>query len=179
MPDLRWTRVLLVALSALVLFFGINHIYQCYFKREPLLDEICSLEGVAGAEIVSDKGGETLMITPESSFQGELQTLIGAVEKEISGRYRNPLDVEIKDRRNPLLHRFASAVSPDLYEAVRSGSYRAAAAGIGEIAGAYGITDYSFTVDARYVYLQVRDGSSYLYLIVPLPSAPEGGSADA
>lgn len=179
MPDLRWSRVLLIALLALVLFFGINYIYQRYFKQEPFLEELCRVEGVAGAKIVSENGSEILIITPEVSFQGQVQALVAGVEKEVSGRYRKPLTIEIKDQRSPQLDLFATAVSPDLYEAVRSGSYRAAAERIEETAAAYGLTGQIFTVDARYLYLQARDGGNYLYLIVPLPASPEGGAADA
>jgi hypothetical protein len=178
-PDLRWSRVLLIALLALVLFFGINYIYQRYFKQEPFLEELCRVEGVAGAKIVSENGSEILIITPEVSFQGQVQALVAGVEKEVSGRYRKPLTIEIKDQRSPQLDLFATAVSPDLYEAVRSGSYRAAAERIEETAAAYGLTGHIFTVDARYLYLQARDGANYLYLIVPLPASPEGGAADA
>ncbi len=179
MPDLRWTKVLLIALLALVLFFGINYIYQRYFKQEPFLDELCRLEGVSGAEIVSENDSEILIITPAESFQGQLQTLVNAVEKEISGRYRKPLRIEIKDQRSSRLDLFAATVSPDLYEAARSGGYRAAAERIEETAAEYDLTGQSFTVDSRYLYLQARDGANYLYLIVPLPESPEGGAADA
>ena len=114
------------------------------------------------------------MITPEESYQGRLQSLVAAVEKESARRYRKPLSVEIRDRRTPRLERFADAVSPDLFEAARSGRYRAAADYIAQAAAAHGLDEHLFTVDSRYLYLQARDGDGYLYLIVPLPASPEG-----
>ncbi len=178
-PDLKWPRVLFVALLVLLLFFGINHLYQRYFKNEALVEALCSLEGIAAAEIISEKGTEIAVITPDNSYQGELESLFDAVEKEISGYYRIQPAIEIKDRRSALLHRFASAVSPDLYGAARTGCYREAAHEVGQVAAACGLTDYLFTVDSRHIYLQARDGSSYLYIIVPLPSDQEGGAAHA
>lgn len=177
MPHLRWSRALLVALLALVFFFGANHVYRRYFREEPFLEGLCRLEGVAGAELVVDQGGEILLITPEDSYRGRLQELISAVEKEAARRFRQPPPIEIRDRRSPRLDLFAAAVSPDLYEAVRSGCYRSAAERIRETADRYGLTAQDFTVDSRYMYLQARDGSGYLYMLVPLP--PEGGAADA
>lgn len=178
-PDLRWPRVVCVALLALVLFFGVHYLYQRYFKQEPFLEEICRLEGVADAEIIPERGGDILMLTPDSTFQGRLQGLISAVETIVSGRLRAPLRIEIKDRRSSRLDIFAIAVSPDLYEAVRWGRYRSAADRIAEAAARYDLTDEIFAVDANYLYLQARDGDSYLYLIVPLTPAREGGAADA
>lgn len=179
MPDLRWPKALLIALLALCLFFGTNYIYRRYFKEETFKERLCRLEGVAGAEIIPEKGGEILVITPAASYRGQLQRLITAVEKEMTGHSRKPLPIEIKDQRSPRLDLFAAAVSPDLYEAVRSGRYRAAAERIEETAAAYSLTGHSFTVDSRYLYLQARDGEGYLYLIVPLPAFSEGGAADA
>ncbi|HPU00674.1 MAG: hypothetical protein GX890_00545 [Firmicutes bacterium] len=181
MTEMRWHKVLLVALLALALFFGANHLYRRYFQQEPFIEAICRLEGVAGAELVSEGGGETLLITPDDSYQGRLQALVAAVEKEMARRYRKPLSIEIKDRRTPRLERFADAVSPDLFEAARSGSYRAAADRIARSAAEHGLDGSLFTVDSRRLYLQARDGSGYLYLIVPLPGSPEGegGSANA
>ena len=83
MPDLRWSKVLLIALLALALFFGASSLYRRYFEQEPFLKELCRLEGVAGAEIVSERGGEILMITPEESYQGRLQSLVGDVEVDL------------------------------------------------------------------------------------------------
>lgn len=179
MPQLRWTKVLLIALLALVLFFGAEHVYRRYFREEPFLDSLCRLEGVAGAELAAGKNGEILIITPEDSYRGQLQSLIAAVEKEVSGRYRELPPIEIRDRRSGRLDLFASAVSPDLYEAVRSGRYRSAAERIREAAELYELTAQDFTVDSRYLYLQARDGAGYLYMLVPLPPLTEGGAADA
>lgn len=181
MPELRWSKVLFIALLALVLFFGTNYFYRRYFEQEPFLDDLCHLEGVAGAEIVAEREGDILIITPEDSYQGRLQSLVTAVEKEISRRYRKPLSIEIKDRRTPRLELFAAAVSPDLFEAARSGRYRAAADRIAKRADEHGLAGQLFTVDSRYLYLQARDETGYLYLIVPLPLSPEGegGSGNA
>ncbi len=179
MPQLRWSKVLLIALTALVLFFGGSHVYRRYYREEPFLEKLCLIEGVAGAGLTATDGGTALLITPDDSYQGQLQTLVTSVEKEVSGRYRRPLLIEIKDRRSARLNLFAAAVSPDLYEAVRSGRYRSAAERIKESAALYGLTAQDLTVDSRYLYLQARDGANYLYLLVPLPPLTEGGSADA
>ena len=68
MPELDWPKVLLIAVLALGLFFGVNYYYQHHFKKEPFIDKICCLEGVAAAEIVSENGSELLIITPEPSY---------------------------------------------------------------------------------------------------------------
>lgn len=179
MPQLHWPKVLLVALLALVLFFGADHVFRRYFREEPFLDSLCRLEGVAVAELAAGKNGVKLVITPEDSYRGQLQSLIASVEKEADGHYRELPSIEIRDRRSPRLDLFAAAVSPDLYEAVRSGRYRSAAERIREAAGLYELTEQNFTVDSRYLYLQARDGSGYLYMLVPLPPLTEGGAADA
>lgn len=179
MPELRWRKVLLIALLALVLFFGANYLYRRHFKEEPFLEELCRLEGVADAEVISENGSEILIITPANSFRDQLQMLVADIEKLIAEYYQKPLSIEIKDQRSPELDLFAATISPDLYEAVRSGSYRAAADRIEESAATFGLTDCIFTVDERYLYLQAYDGTNFLYLIVPLPPVTEGGTADA
>lgn len=179
MPELRWPKVLLIALLALGLFFGVNYYYQQHFKREPFIEKICRLEGVAAAEILSENGSELLLITPEPSYRGLLQELFAGIEKEIAASYCKPLRIEIEDQRSARLDQFAAAASPALYEAARSGCYREAAAQLTEIAASYGLAEPFLTVDSRYLYLQARDDADYLYQVVPLPSFQEGGSADA
>jgi len=178
-PELDWPKVLLIAVLALGLFFGVNYYYQHHFKKEPFIDKICCLEGVAAAEIVSENGSELLIITPEPSYRGSLQELFVSIEKEIADDYRKPLHIEIKDKRSARLDQFAVAVSPALYEAARSGCYREAAAEITEIAAAYGLTEPVLTVDSCNLYLQARDDAGFLYQVVPLPPFQEGETANA
>ncbi len=179
MPELNWPRALLVALLALGLFFGANYLYRSHFQKAPLLERLGRLEGVASAEIVPGDGGEKLRITPEPSYRGLLQDLFTAAENEAAALPRKPLLLEITDRRNSRLDQFAAAASPTLHEAARRGRYREAAAGLGELAAASGLTDCQLTVDSQRLYLQARDGDCYLYQIVPLPPVQEGGGVDA
>lgn len=178
MPKLDWSRALLVAMLALGLFFGANHLYQQRIRNEPLLERLGRLEAVASARIISEGGSELLLITPEPAYRGLLQDLYRTVEAEVAA-VRKPPRIRIEDRRSAGLDQFAAAASPALHEAARCGCYREAAADITAIASALGLTDCRLTVDSRYLYLQARDGGACCYLMVPLPPLQEGECADA
>lgn len=179
MPDLNWPKALIITILVLGLFFGANYFYQHHFKKAPFLEDICRLEAVDRAEITSEKGSDTLIITPDPAYRGLLQDLYSDVEKKLAAVYRDPPAIRIEDRRSATLDRFAAAASPAIYEAARSGRYRQGASHIDDIAAAYGLTDAILTVDSRYLYLQARDSGYFLYQIVPLPPFQEGEGADA
>ncbi|NLA05429.1 MAG: hypothetical protein GX881_06920 [Firmicutes bacterium] len=179
MPDLNWPRALLIMLLALGLFFGANYFYQGYFKKTPFLENLRRLEAVESAEIVSERGGDLLVICPKPSYRGLLQDLYAAIEAEAAALYRDPPEIKIVDQRSDRLDEFAAAVSPALYEAARSGDYSEAARQIAAVAESYKLTGSSLTVDAKYLYLQARDGDSFLYQVVELPPLQEGGAGDA
>ena len=177
MPDLNWPKALIITILVLGLFFGANYFYQHHFKKAPFLEDICRLEAVDRAEIISEKGSDTLIITPDPAYRGCCR-ICSDVEK-LAAVYRDPPAIRIEDRRSATLDRFAAAASPAIYEAARSGRYRQGASHIDDIAAAYGLTDAILTVDSRYLYLQARDSGYFLYQIVPLPPFQEGEGADA
>lgn len=176
MPEFRWPVIAVTAVLALGLFFGLNFVRQRYFQEEPFLDTLCRMEGVAGAEILRDSGGETLLITPDPAYRGALQELVASVREEAARQYKKPLNVRVDDRRSAGLDDFYRAVLPDLYEAARLGNYRSVEESITLTAESYRLEEVLFSVDFDYLYLQARDGEGYLYQMIPLVN-PEGGGA--
>lgn len=180
MPDLDWPKALIITILVLGLFFGANYCYQIYFKKAPFLEDICRLEAVADAEIISEKDTNILIITPDPAYRGLLQDLYSDIEGASTAVYRDPPAIKIADQRSAALDQFAAAVSPSLYEAARTGCYREGASHIAGIAASYGLSDTFVTVDSRYLYLQARDdGDNYLYQVIVLPPLQEGVGADA
>ena len=175
MAEFRWPVIVITALLALGLFFGLNHYRQRFLKEEPFLDSLCLMESIDQAELSREGGTEILIITPSQGYRGTLQDLIAAIRERVDDQFKKPLLLKIKDKRSSRLESFNRAVSPDLYEAARLGNYRSVAESVELTAAAFGLEDVLFTVDYEYLYLQARDGEHYFYLIIPLDHSEAGG----
>jgi hypothetical protein len=173
--EYRWTVIITSTLLALGLFFGFSYYRQRFLMEEPFLAMLRGLEGIEDVTVTRENGHDTLIVTPKAAQSGSLPELVEEIRQQAYEHKQKPLLIRVADARNSRLASFARATGPALYEAARLGSYRAADEAIKSIAAAYGLTGVLFTVDAEYLYLEARDGSAYLYQLIPLNRPGEGG----
>lgn len=174
MQEYRWPIIVVTAVLALALFFGINYYRQRFLTEEPFLETLQQMESIAEAAIIRENGEETLQIIPSGSYRDSLQDLVLEIRDLAAEQYKKPLEIKVLDLRSAKLEAFARTVTPDLYEGALLANYRSVSDSIDTKASLYELEDVIFSVDYDRLYLQARDGEHYLYMIIPLNLA-EGG----
>jgi hypothetical protein len=176
MAEYRWPVIITTALLALGLFFGFSYYRQRFLMMEPFIGALRRMESVEDAVLIRENGSPILVIETSARYTGSLQEVVEEIWELAKEHKQKPFLIQVTDERNGRLDSFARAVSPDLYEAAKLGNYRSVGETIHLTAAAYGLAEVQFSVDYHYLYLQARDGSAYLYQLIPL-NRPDGEGA--
>lgn len=157
----------MIALAATALLLAVFNIYVRSTLMTPLEHDLAGLSFIEEVTVES-RPQKSVVIA-----MGEVPHLREAylqVEPIVAARFNNqPVPIIIKDRRNERLVDAFYKLRPLILEAAVTGNMAGRTQDFQSLAKELGLTTpTSFTVDGRYIYVQVHDaGGNYMYVIEP------------
>lgn len=160
--------VIFGAVTLAALWFG-QVLYERYYVHAPLQEALLQVDGVVAVEITQDQVEVKLA---QISDLSETFTQIRKVTEASPYQGR----IIIKDNPDPRLEATWDKMHLAIYEAASRANFQTMAATVARVAGVGGIDSYAAAVDNDYIYVQLSDGSHYLYRVIPRQTGGQGGS---
>ncbi|HEY8448880.1 MAG TPA: hypothetical protein VIL95_00195 [Bacillota bacterium] len=172
----RVVRIAVTAAAVTLALLVLTNLYTRTTFSAPLSADIARLPYV---EQVWIEEGNPPRVTVLLGEVEHLREAYGAIEPLIRAHYGDGrVALQLEDRRTPELVRAFYRLRPLVLEAVARGNYTEMSARFGADAQRLGLSPQSaFTVDDRFVYIQLHRGTSYLYAVEPLPARAEAPGA--
>ncbi|MFY9115228.1 MAG: hypothetical protein WAO23_08335 [Dethiobacteria bacterium] len=127
--------------------------------------ELNGIEAVERVEINGDR--KHLHVDVYTQYTDNLPELVTEIDRILSAQVKQEYTFDLHDHRNEKIEAFFREVEPAVYEGARVGNYRSIQETVANIASEHSIDEYYFSVDHQYVYLQVKDGDNYLFVVIP------------
>lgn len=170
-------RIKIAIIAALIAFmglFGTYKLYNIYNVEKPLVNSIKSIPEVEQISLNKVRGQYEIYVKLAQvvNLQEKYQQIDSAAEMKLGAE---TYEIKIEDNQNASLKEFYDYTQLALLQAGTDNQYLWLNQTLQEKAGSAGIT-CSLLVDRDRVYIQARDGKSYMYIIVPhsnTETAPE------
>lgn len=174
MKNFKWPVAVLAFVLTLALAVGLVYLRQRQLVNEPLLKRISELEPVKSVELQQDGNVQVVFVTLE--YVDDLSATHRELHEEVTrllgqGRYR----LEIQDERTLDLDAAFLAVHLALYEGEQRGNFTEMGAYVADVLQSLGVDEHKLIVNQEYIYLQMRDGDTYLFEIIQRESAGREG----
>lgn len=175
MTRIRLVPIVLIAVLVLAVLFGSWQAYQHFNLLGPLKRNIQQVEGVKTVSISTGSPDEVVVqLGPFNKLKnGDLQQTYHAIAKQISAKLGSSVNLDIADHHDAQLEQVLEGFRPMLMEGIAKSNYTEMIAQLSQQAKKQGI-QASFTMDEKYIYIQLAKGSHYLYDVMPLH---QGGAA--
>lgn len=169
-----WRLYWIVIFGAVTLavLWGGGAFYDRYYVHDPLQEALLQVDGVVAVEIAEDQVEVKLAHISDLS---ETFTQLRKVMDDSSYQGR----IVIKDNPAPKLEAAWDKIHLAIYEAASRANFQSMAATVDRVAAVERIASYAVKVDNDNIYVQLSDGSHYLYRIIPRQAGGEGGSSGA
>ncbi len=173
MTRIRLVPVIVIALISFVVLSGGWWAYRQYNVVNPLKDSLGHISGVQNVQVDT---GNPYVITIKLGRVSDLQSTYQTILKAVSSVLGDPLSVtvNIQDNRNQVLNNAYEALQPILAEGIAQGSYTEMISKAQQTAQQLHV-DARITMDDQNIYLQLEQGSHYLYYVRPYTTPGQGG----
>ena len=166
LTKIKWTVVLISFCLVLSFFYGFQYYNQKQATDELLSELIHQNEKVKEAQL--NQEGDMIIIDVELDYVNNLQYAESNIEKDVTRILGDrEFEIEFKDNRNDFLEEVYFRVHYSLQEALVKGNYTEMSRAIEEILGQYQIDHYSFIVEEKAIYFQLKSGNNFLYEKLP------------
>jgi hypothetical protein len=163
---LRLQLIILTLVLGLALLFGVRWLYQDQALNRPLEQAVRSVPGVTDVSL--GQQGDTIVVRVKAGDVPRLEELVASLWRSITAvEGRQNVRLQISDTRSEALQDAYYRLHFFLQEAVATGQYSTLPDRTAGIAEASGVTRHRVFVGPDYVYLQLHQGQSALYEIVP------------
>lgn len=167
-----------VVMAVLAVTLGVllsaNHLYRRETETAPLVRRSMAIEGVTGVTL--RRSGSLVVIELALASVEDLRTTFRAAESAAEDAMsRERVRLVLVDRRTSRLANAYHRVHYVIYEAAARGTYSQ----LGDVETTLAGEGWRarVSVDDRFIYVQIHDGSGgYLYELVPLPRAGDEGA---
>jgi len=167
----RNIRIAVVILSSVVVF-GVLYAGNIWLTRRTVMQPLeRSLREIAGVTDVKIAETSTeVSVNVKMGAMPDLRTAYLEIDKHVKDlASRKQIDLHIEDRRSPALEDAYYNIHFDVQQAIATGGFAQMADNVGKKMKALGIEKYRVFVDSDDVYVQMQQGSDYLYEVVPRP----------
>ena len=166
---LRWPVVLIAFVITFSFIYAANYWRQENLVKEPLREQLLSLENVDDVEIYGRKEQEiSISLGPVPKLATAYRDIQAVLQSHDGGTAR----INIQDQRDPYLISVYEKIHFALMEGERQGNYTEMNAKIDLLLNEEKkLTSYSLTVDQDRIYLQLNAGEHYLYEIISLTNS--------
>jgi hypothetical protein len=173
--EYRLKIVILAALLAFLVLFGSYKLYIIYGLEQPLTNRVEMIQGVELVQVDKSQGRYEFKIklAQVQDFQNQYRQIDAAIGKKLRP---DSYIISIEDNRNTRLDRFYAYAQLAVYQAANDDQYIWLDQTLTNKADSTGI-NYTLKVDSERIYIQAKDGSSYLYETIPRSTdknVPEG-----
>lgn len=164
---------ILVALMTLILTLGIliggYSLYTVYGIKKPVENRIAALASVSAVQIEKEKN--QYYVEVKLGQVGDLQSVYTSLEEATNHRMaQGNYELKILDHRNDRLTELYGRLQPAIQQAIARQEYVWLDTRLSQETESLGMT-YRLLVDEDNLYLQIADGSYYLYEIVERPTS--------
>jgi len=170
--DLKWITTFFILLISLGVFFGGWYVYQKVWIKDPILGTVADMEGVKIEDVFLDKEKVDLFITlkPVEPFQTTYQQIESAVQPYLKNR---KLTIHFNNQGNEQLLKAWNTSYFKIAEAIDQKQYSMIPQTIDSMKNVYHLDDVGYSMDDKYIYIDLHQGKSSLYYVLPRYSGLE------
>jgi hypothetical protein len=170
---IRLVPVILIALISFAVLSGGWWAYRQYNVVNPLKDSLGQISGVQNVQVET---GNPAVITIKLGRVSDLQSTYLTISKAVRSILGDPqsVTVTIEDNRTQDLNSAYEALVPILQEGVAHGSFTEMITKAEQMAQQLHM-DARITMDEHNIYIQLEQGSHYLYQVMSYTLLRQGG----
>ncbi|GMA48733.1 hypothetical protein GCM10025857_00900 [Alicyclobacillus contaminans] len=174
MTRIRLIPVVVIALVSLLVLFGGWWAYRKYNVINPLTESLQHVTGVESVQVnPSSPSSISIQLGPVTDLQTTYQTISRAVEQVFGSG--SSVAMTLEDHRDAALTNiYETDMAPILAEAIQKGEYTQMVAMIQQKAKQLHVTA-KVSMDDQNIYLQLQQGSYYLYHVRRYSALQQGG----
>jgi len=148
---------------ALGVFLGSYAFYKKFEVEQPLLEQLSAMPSVEQVSMEKEKGEYVfdIKLKKVDNIQEEYEKINQVINSKLE---KETYDIKIQDDGNRKLQEFSDQLQPAVYEALAHNRYVWLEEEIAE-KSAENQLNYRIFVDEKHLYLQLEDGSKYIYKI--------------
>jgi len=161
--EIKIFYVIITIIAVLGVLLASYSLHNKYLVEKPLTEKLLAIEGVEKVDInkIDKESYICIQISQVDNIQKSYGKIESMVEDSINSNYR----IEIKDKRNQKLDRLYDDLQPAIYQGLAQKEFLWLNEQIREQSSKKDI-DSRLLVDDKRLYLQLKDGDSYLYRII-------------
>lgn len=165
--ELRIVVIILTAVLTVAILCGGYFAYNVYGVEKPLEEELSSLQQVSSVVITKDKKTYEIKIQlePQENLQSAYSEIQDALNRHFKGK---DYELQIADNRNEKIELFYLQMQPAVQQAAAQSEFVWLDNQFREQCEQMALT-YNLMVDEQNIYIQIINGSDYLYEVVPRP----------
>lgn len=164
MSKIRIIPTIFALILTLAVLFGGLQIYRNYALIRPLEWQLRHIPSVESAQIQTTSSGPVALV--QLGRVTDLQTAYKQIANDVYNTFGSPIGIVLKDRRSPALVAADEELGPILLQGLTQGAYVPMIQQFDRAAAKRHIVA-RVTMDARNVFVQMSQGSHYLYDILP------------
>lgn len=173
---MRWQgiKIHVVAVSmlvALAAFWGAQWLYTSLNFQQPLKKELENNQQITNYQIKEDADVYTIVVTLGET-NNLMQTYRQINDQVLDIMGQRPFIIELADRRNARLNEIYNQGQFAIHEAMVNGNFRDMANSMGHQARTSGVESKVY-IDSDNIYWQMKDGSYFLYAVIPMKAPSE------
>lgn len=177
LKGMRLPIIVLTLAVTLAALFGARWLYQRQALDRPLLDAIRAVPGVTDVAVAQQ--GDVLQVKVRASGVPALEDFVGGLWRAVDAvQNGQKVELQLSDYRTPALADVYYDFHFYLQEAVATGRYSELPARLSEVATPDRVTGSRVFVGSDYVYVQLEQGTSSLYEIIPRGEPANGLPVD-
>mgnify|MGYP000849820752 CR=1 FL=1 len=164
--DVHWTSVLVGMLLAFALLVGGNWLYQQYFVKSPLGDDLEQRSEIINWSLLeeTDKKVLTVELGPVTNLKESYNYIR---DKSIQYLGAEGVEIRLVDHRSEKLEQVMYTLQYPIYEALVRGNFTEMAETVKLEAERAQLTGYQVYVDEANLYIHLKHNEDYLYEIIP------------
>lgn len=171
MNQIRLTTVVCALILTLCVLFGGYYLYDKYFIRDGLREQISQL--VTAQEINIDKQDNSSIVSIRSSEIENFQDVYQKIAKLVYQKLGPQAEVVFLDERTEKLSQLYEECSFIIHEGIATGKYQDMRTKVMNLADQKGVQCH-LTMDSSNIYLVLKDEKGYLYEVIPCINQANG-----
>jgi len=162
--QIRLTTVVCALILTLCVLFGGYYLYDRYFIRDGLREQINQL--VTAQEIIIERQDNLSKVAIRSSEIENFQDVYQKIAKLVYQSLGHQAEVVFLDERTEKLSQLYEECSFIIHEGIATGKFQEMRTQILNLAEQKGVQCH-LTIDSSNIYLVLRDEEGYLYEVIP------------
>ncbi len=164
LKKVKWPYVLLFFSVFIVSFLGIKQWWYQHFVEIPFNESLAALPGVEEAVIENKDHTKEIIVTAEQVK--DLAVFYHDLEKIVRSYYGDDFRLVLKDNPNEITRDAYADIHFALHESIVQGNFVFLKNHVRDTLAGHGLDSYKLTVSEDNVYIQIHQGSSFLYRII-------------